>query len=379
MGRVQLLPWMDPTPDFSTPLTMYMGGIAPMGLVKDLGKAREATALIALTVPINMGNVAEICDRDDRVNRDRPDRDVRQKTWAIDGKSAVESWSRSTTIRTYKRSLSLPALKALLLKLRRTDTDFQRTMKDVHFERRHDAIDENLLSMHKDLGMPIKLSASPHFYYQAAMWPCNNAINALANTELWKKIVGVLCGVNNSTLRPLTTTLPVVKLLTYEIPNGVRQLGHTNSKVLVLEDYKIACLYLELQKKQTQYYEARRQNFYFVAIVNDRKKVKLILFLIRTPTYQLKEPTKIMDKAQHTTPSMHRQHSFVSLMPRIRLISPTSEMRLSASLNTKLRWNIHNVRHTPDIINLYYFNDDGAALQEVLLVGRRLVAPKEYC
>jgi hypothetical protein len=40
------------------------------------------------------------------------------------------------------------------------------------------------------LGMPINLTVSPHFYYQAAQWPCNNAINMLANTELLDKSHG---------------------------------------------------------------------------------------------------------------------------------------------------------------------------------------------
>jgi hypothetical protein len=106
-------------------------------------------------------------DRDNRTDRDRSDRDVRQKTWASDGKSVALSWAKSVTLHTYMRSLPLPVLKALLFKLRRADTDFQRTMRDVHFERWHDTIDDTLLPMHKDLGMPIKLSVSPHFYCQA--------------------------------------------------------------------------------------------------------------------------------------------------------------------------------------------------------------------
>ncbi len=56
----------------------------------------------------------------------------------------------------------------------------------------------------------------------------------------------------------------------YVITTDVNQLGQTNTKVL--EDYKIACFHLELQKKQTRYYEDRRQNFYLVAIVNDGKR-----------------------------------------------------------------------------------------------------------
>ncbi len=40
-------------------------------------------------------------DRDNRHDRDRSDRDVRQKTWASDGKFVTLSWAKSSTIRTY--------------------------------------------------------------------------------------------------------------------------------------------------------------------------------------------------------------------------------------------------------------------------------------
>jgi hypothetical protein len=112
-----------------------------------------------------------------------------------------------------------PSLKVLLLKLRRANTDFQRTMKDVHYEKWQDTIDDNLLSMHKDLGMPIKLSISPHFYYQAAMRPCTSAINALINMEtleddrgrfVWREIF------NASTFEVMTIST-VVKTTTYQM------------------------------------------------------------------------------------------------------------------------------------------------------------------
>ncbi len=56
----------------------------------------------------------------------------------------------------------------------------------------------------------------------------------------------------------------------YDIPNNVRQMGQTNPKTF--EDYKIACHHLELQVKQTKLYEARRKNFFQVAILFKRRE-----------------------------------------------------------------------------------------------------------
>jgi hypothetical protein len=46
--------------------------------------------------------------RDNRNDRDRSDRDVRQKTWASDGKSIAVSWAKSSTIHTGPQWPSFP-------------------------------------------------------------------------------------------------------------------------------------------------------------------------------------------------------------------------------------------------------------------------------
>jgi hypothetical protein len=293
-------------------------------------------------------------DRDNRNDRDRSDRDVRQKTWASDGKSIAVSWAKSSSIRTYMRSLSLPALKALLSKLRKADLDFQTTMRDVHIEKWHEMIDETLLPMHKDLGMPIKLSVSPHFYYQAAMWPCNNAINALANTETLEEIRGRL--VWREKFNAPAYDDDISSCQGYDIPDNVRQLGQTNPKTF--EDYKIACHHLELQVKQTKLYEARRKHFFEVAILDDVKR----------PTYTF------LDKSTHVaikrTCQNLRQTDAPSSFNRIfdtayktHFTNIRDEIELFATHQTPMEY---VQRNTPDITNLYYFNDDGTAVQEAL-------------
>jgi hypothetical protein len=56
----------------------------------------------------------------------------------------------------------------LLNKLKQADIDFQQKVPFAPFENWHETIDDNILYLHKNLGMPINLTVSPHFYYQAA-------------------------------------------------------------------------------------------------------------------------------------------------------------------------------------------------------------------
>jgi hypothetical protein len=98
-----------------------------------------------------------------------------------------------------------------------------------------------------------------------AIWPCNNAINALANTETLEEDRGRL--VWREQFNAPVYDDDVRSCQGYDIPVNVRQLGQTNPKAF--EDYKIACHHLELQAKQTNLYEARRKNFFKVAILND--------------------------------------------------------------------------------------------------------------
>ncbi len=75
------------------------------------------------------------------------------------------------------RNQTLEQAKTLLDILKQADIDFQQKVKSAPIENWHETIDNNLLYLHKALGMPINLTVSPHFYYQAAQLPCNNAIN----------------------------------------------------------------------------------------------------------------------------------------------------------------------------------------------------------
>ncbi len=108
----------------------------------------------------------------DTYEDDRREREVKQKTWNADGKTTAENWSKSMLIRTYMRNLSLEQeqAKTLLETLKQADIDFQYKMNSVPIESWHETIDDNLLHLHKALGMPINLTVSPHFYYQAAQW-----------------------------------------------------------------------------------------------------------------------------------------------------------------------------------------------------------------
>jgi hypothetical protein len=51
------------------------------------------------------------------------------------------------------------------------------------FEKWHETTDTAFIYLHKALSMPVRFTVSPHFYYQAAQWPCKNAINMLVNNE----------------------------------------------------------------------------------------------------------------------------------------------------------------------------------------------------
>jgi hypothetical protein len=103
-----------------------------------------------------------------RDSRDDNARDVRQKSWNQDGKSIAEAWSKSPHIRLYVRTLSLGAVKTLLIPLRSADFNFQKNSKDIPFEKWHENSDTDLAHLHKALGMPVRFTVSPHFYYRAA-------------------------------------------------------------------------------------------------------------------------------------------------------------------------------------------------------------------
>ena len=81
------------------------------------------------------------------------------------------------------RTLSLGAVRTLLISLRSADSNFQKNSKDLPIEKWHENPDTALAHLHKALGMPVRFTVYPHFYYRAAQWPCKNAINMLVNNE----------------------------------------------------------------------------------------------------------------------------------------------------------------------------------------------------
>jgi hypothetical protein len=126
----------------------------------------------------------------DSYEDDKREREVKQTTWNADGKTTPENCFKTMLIRTYMRNLSLEQAKTLLETLKQADIEFQHETKSVPIESWHETIDDNFLHLHKAIGITIILTVLPHFYYQAAQWPCNNAINLLANTELLDKSHG---------------------------------------------------------------------------------------------------------------------------------------------------------------------------------------------
>ncbi len=116
------------------------------------------------------------------------------------------------------------------------------------------------LYLHKDLGMSIRLTVSPHFYSQAAQWPCNNAISMLTNTELLDRSYA------ESWWR---TEFEADIYSIISVPPYISQLGDDKK---TRNDYKIAKHYLDLQERATKPYVFRRHNLYLVAVVHNDKR-----------------------------------------------------------------------------------------------------------
>jgi hypothetical protein len=251
----------------------------------------------------------------DSYEDDKRDREVKQKTWNADGKTTDENWSKSLLIRTYTRNLTLEQVKTLLNTLKQADIDFQHKMKSVHIESWHETTDDNLLHLHKALGMPINLTVSPHFYYQAAQWPCNNAINMLANTELLDK--------SHGTAKWLDLFQQGLASTSTSISVNISQLGDHK----IRDDYRIAKHYVELQTQVKPPYQLRRHHFYLVAIIHNDKRP--------TRTF-LDKNTYIQITSTKTKRPTYSSTDFSTLLSKI--TSTISCKRLSASLLTTLLW-----------------------------------------
>jgi hypothetical protein len=191
---------------------------------------------------------------------DQRNRDVRQKAWNSNGMSVANAWAKSIVPRTYIRTQSVEEVAILLNTFTKADKDFQKRMSLVDHEKWHETSDNALLFLRKDLGMPITFNLSPHFYYQAGQWLCNNTINTLVNTEMLDKTNGegqwrIAFNVDTASV---------------SIPTYFSQLGEDDT--LTLRDYRIAKHYLGLQERATRIYELRRHRFYLITVVHNDKR-----------------------------------------------------------------------------------------------------------
>ena len=278
----------------------------------------------------------------DTYEEDKREREVKQKTWNADGKTTAENWSKSMLVRNYMRNLSLEQAKTLLETLKQADIDFQYKMNSVPIESWHETIDDNLLHLHKALGMPINLTVSPHFYYQAAQWPCNNAINLLANTELLDKSHGTAKWLD----------LFQQGLASTSIPANISQLGDHK----IRDDYKIAKHYLELHTQVSKPYQLRRHHFYLVAIIhNDKRPTRT--FLDKNTHIQMKRNYHL-NKNKEANLFFNRlfdaafKNHFSNIM---------QEIERFATYNTPLEYTLN---FTADIQNLYYYTDNCTGVRE---------------
>ena len=264
-------------------------------------------------------------------------RDVRQRTqWDNDGTAVARTWAKSAQLRTYLRSLKLEELKALLVTLKQAHSDFQHKSRNTNFENWHDSIDDKFLKLQQDMGMPVKLTTSPHFYYLAAQWPCSININMLSLNELSDPSFYALSNVRKT----------FYQYGNVHTPEEISQLGECKT----LADWKIAKHYLELQKNKFEAYIDRRANFYKVAIVNYDSRPTLT-FLSKNTLMQMKR-TYNLNKNKEVP------YSFTKLFDeayRNFYTNIMQEIENFAARRTPLEYTQH---FTKDIQNLYYFNDD---------------------
>jgi hypothetical protein len=171
------------------------------------------------------------------------------------------------------RGLTLGAAKSMLVTLKKADTEFQKNLKDTNFEHWHETIDSAFLYLHKELGLPVRLTVSPHFYYQAAQWPCQNAINMLVNNELADKTFQNLFSSRNknefdANFKPMSLPASISLLEESRSCNeqGMLKLMRT------CNDYKIAKHYLAMQEFNARSYVQRRDNFHKVTIANNETR-----------------------------------------------------------------------------------------------------------
>jgi hypothetical protein len=198
--------------------------------------------------------------------------------------------------------------------------------------------------------MPARPSVSPHFYYKSALWHCN-AINAVVHTETGEEDRGIFLW--QKEFNDPKYDGDIAKCQVQD------NLMHMHGKVF--EDYKTALYYLTLQRRNTKYYEARRSNFWHICIVQNGKR----------PTYTFlgKDLHVQMKKSYYADKSRSRAiepPTFTRIFDEAykgHFINIKTEIERFAAHRTPLEY---THRHTPDIINLYYYIDnpeDGSAEQ----------------
>jgi hypothetical protein len=226
-------------------------------------------------------------------------------------------------------------------------------MKHVPFEHWNSRSNQNKdidpeAQLKKELGMPTRLSVSPHFYYKSALWHCNQAINAVVNTETGEEDRGHFIWRKEFNDPKYDDDISKCQVQDNLLPDNIKQLRDTYSNVY--EDYKTALYYLALQRRETKYYEARRSNFYHICIVMNGKRP--------THTFSGKELHVQMKKA---FASDKRQSRSIETPVFTRLFDEAYrnhytnikvEIERFAAHRTPLEY---TQRHTPDITNLHYY------------------------
>ena len=268
---------------------------------------------------------------------DQRNREVRHKAWNSNGTSVANTWSKSTVPRTYIRTRSVEEIIILQNTFISADKSFRNRMSHIDHEKWHETSDDALLFLHKDLGMPIRFNVSPHFYYLAGIQLCTNAINVLENTEMKDKSNGE----GNWRIAFNVDTASV------SIPTFLSQLGEDNK---TRRDYRIAKHYLGLQERATKIYELRRHHFYLITVVHNEKRP--------THTFMDKNTHILMKRDFHRNKLLKAPATFNRLFDaayKNHYTNIMQEIERFATHNTPLEY---TQRFTPDIENLYYYNDN---------------------
>jgi len=243
------------------------------------------------------------------------------------------------------RTLSLGSLKTLLVSLRDADSNFQKSFKDIPFEKWHENFDTALAHLHKALGMPVRFTVSPHFYYRAAQWPYKNAINMLVNNERSDRAYHDL----------FTTRNPNefdANFGTMTMPAHLSELGDSK----VCRDYKISKHYLALQESNSRSYVQRRALFYELTIVKYESRPTRT-FLNKDTHIKLRANYKQLKSVEPTAVFIRLfGASFKNYYTNI-----IQEIERLVAYQTPLQYT-HNF--TTDIKNLYYYNDDCTSVRD---------------